>query len=90
MRFSSALTKQSRDAVEATRGEQRQRPDDIVVRRVGADTFRISTFDGKQIAICHDRFDAMRRACSAARQTGANVWIRGDGESETYGEVLCP
>jgi hypothetical protein len=65
------------------RQEQRQRSGDIVVSRVGAGTYVIRTIAGQQIGICHDRFEAMRRACWAARESGANVWMRADGPAET-------
>jgi hypothetical protein len=90
MRFSSTRHRPSSDGRVTAQDEQRQRPGDIVVRSIGAGTYMVSRIAGERIGTCHDRFDAMRRACAAARETGANVWIRVDDSSETYHEVLCP
>jgi hypothetical protein len=72
------------------RRDQRQRPGDIVIDGDGAGAYVISTIGGERVGTCHDRFDAMRRACAMARETGANVWICAQRTSETYHEVLCP
>ena len=90
MRFSGVHQRQSSDARTTVEEGQRQRPGDIVVRSLCAGTYVISRIAGGRIGTCEDRFDAMRRACAAARETGANVWIHVDGPSETYHEVLCP
>ena len=90
MPFSSTHQRQPREAAERPRNEQRLHPADIVVSRVGADSYAISTVAGRHIGICRDRIEAMRQACSAAREADATVWIRGDGASAGYGEVLCP
>jgi hypothetical protein len=63
---------------------------DIVIHSVGPKGYVIATMSGEEVARSHDRFDAMQRACTAARLTGANVWICHDESSKTYSEVLCP
>lgn len=90
MRFSNVAHGPSSDADATLREEQGQRPGDVVIRSLGAGMYVISRIAGERIATCDDRFDAMRRACAVARETGANVWIRVDGPSEIYHEVLCP
>jgi hypothetical protein len=67
-----------------------QHLNDIVIEIAAADTWVIATVAGERIGTSNDRFDAMRRACAAARATGAGVWVRVDGSSETYHEVICP
>ena len=90
MRFLNADHGASSDAHATMQEERGHRPGDIVIRRLGAGTYVISKIAGEPIATSHDRFDAMRRACAAARETGANVWICVDGAPDTYHEVLCP
>ena len=83
MRFERAGQSPTSNPPTTLRDDQRQRPGDIVVRDLGAGTYVVSTIAGVHIGICQDRFDAMRRACLAARATGANVWICREGTSET-------
>jgi hypothetical protein len=64
-------------------------PGDIVIEtpQPGADV--IGQVGGEEIGTSQDRFEAMRRACAAARLADANVWIY-HAESSSFHEVLCP
>jgi hypothetical protein len=92
MRFSSSGRSHPSDAGTARREALRLRPSpgDVVIHCLGVGTYAISRLSGERIGTSHDRFDAMCRACAAARDTGANVWIRMEGATEVYHEVLCP
>ena len=65
-------------------------PGDIVIHSPGPGEYVITKMGGDEIGTSHDRLDAMRRACAAARLTGSNVWIRIEDSSNPYHEVLCP
>lgn len=64
-------------------------PGDIVIQSPWPGTYVIGHLGGEDIGTSDDRFEAMRRACAAARLTDANVWIY-HAESSSYHEVLCP
>jgi hypothetical protein len=64
-----------------------EHPGDIVIQHLAPGDYVIHRVDGAEIGRCHDRLDAMRRACKAAEAAGANVWIHIEG---TYREVVCP
>jgi hypothetical protein len=69
---------------------RRRLPGDVVIHSPEPGAYVIATIDGEEIGTSHDRLDAMRRACAAARLTGSNVWIRVEDSSNPYHEVLCP
>ena len=68
----------------------RPRSGDIVVRCGNDGSFRIKRIDGGDIGTSHDRLDAMRRACEAARVDGGYVWISDEGVPEVWREIICP
>ncbi len=64
-------------------------PGDIVIQNPRPGAYVLGQVGGEDIGTSQDRFEAMRRACTVARSTGANVWIY-HAESSSYHEVLCP
>jgi hypothetical protein len=65
-------------------------PGDIVIHNPGPGAYVLAKMGGQQIGTATYRLDAMRRACGAARLTGANVWVCHEESSKIYHEVLCP
>jgi hypothetical protein len=67
-----------------------QHADDIVIYNDGPGVYVIANMGGQRIATSDNRLDAMRRACAAAGDGGATVWVCIDASSDIYNEVLCP
>jgi hypothetical protein len=67
-----------------------QHPGDIIIYDSGRGVYAIVKMDGEQIGTSDDRRDAMRRACAAADDPGATVWVCVDPSFGLYNEVLCP
>ena len=63
---------------------------DIVIHSEGPGAYVIVRANGERLGKSENRREAMLRACAAAGDGEATVWVCIDPLLDIYSEVLCP